>query len=90
MADAEIDPSEYLHPTGYQGTPTPKPVQWLSTRNAAKLLDISSRQLVGKVLRGVIKASRVGPRKGRLYFDEVEIRRYQDSHPVVGRKEPLE
>ncbi len=64
-----------------------KPVQWLSTRNAAKLLDISSRQLVGKVLRGVIKASRVGPRRGRLYFDEDEIRRYQDSHPVVGRKE---
>ena len=67
--------------------PNRRPESWLSTYNAAKLLDVTPRQLVNKVHRGAIKAHRVGPRRGRLYFDENEIRRYQDSHPIVGRKD---
>ncbi len=69
---------------------TDKPYQWLSTYHAAKFLDITPRQLINKVHRGIIKASRIGPRRGRLRFDEREIRRYQDSHPLVGRKEGSE
>ena len=64
---------------------------WLSTYHAAQILDITPRQLVAKVHRGIIRAHRVihdkGHRRGRLYFDKIELMRYQQSHPMVGRKD---
>lgn len=62
------------------------PVRWIAAKDVASLLGVSVVEIRRKVLRKVLQARRVGGTKGRLYFEEAEIARYQQMHPLVGRK----
>ena len=63
-----------------------EPEDWWRCRRAAKVLDITPRELRKKVRFKLISAHRVGGENGRLYFEPQEIARYQQSHKKVGRK----
>ncbi len=61
------------------------PLLW-TVNEAADCLAVSPGHIRRLIRDQKIQAIRVGDSNGRLYITVDEVRRYQESHPVVGRK----